>query len=174
MKLTRILAAIAFAALSCLASAKAIEAPLVNDKVLSYGAWSSNQLTPFFGKTQFSIATAGKYDITFDLTPAKGYENSSIASLQNALSSLTGGTLGESNFSNLGSSSYHHTFTMDLNPGKYSLYLAFTNQNPWSGMLKVSVAPTAAIPEPETYALMGLGIVAVMARRRQLKRKAQI
>ncbi|GGY13225.1 PEP-CTERM sorting domain-containing protein [Paludibacterium paludis] len=172
MKFVRIVAALILASVSCLSFAKATVVPILNAEIKSNGAWSSNQLTPYWKKTQFSVTTAGKYDISFDLTPKKGSENSLIASLQNTLSSLTGGVIGNLANANVGSSLYHQTFTVDLTPGKYSFYLAFTNATPWKGALNVSLTPTAAVPEPETYALMGLGMAAVLLRRRQTRKNA--
>ncbi len=61
------------------------------------------------------------------------------------------------------------SFMQDLTPGLYStVKLTFSN-NEAMGFDNFSV--TAAIPEPETYALMlaGLGLVGFMARRRKAK-----
>jgi hypothetical protein len=61
------------------------------------------------------------------------------------------------------------SFMQDLTPGLYStVKLTFSNDTAM-GFDNFSV--TAAIPEPETYALMlaGLGVVGFMARRRKAK-----
>ncbi len=61
------------------------------------------------------------------------------------------------------------SFVQDLTPGLYStVQMTFSNDTAM-GFDNFSV--TAAIPEPETYALMlaGLGLVGFMARRRKAK-----
>ncbi|GGY13230.1 PEP-CTERM sorting domain-containing protein [Paludibacterium paludis] len=168
MKLARALAVIAFLIAPALASAKLTVQPIVNESIKSWGAWSSAELFPFWSKTLFEVTHTGKYDITFDLTPKKGYESSAIDLLHNSITSLyTGGFASYTNF-DLGSSRYHRTFTLDLQPGIYSYYLAFTNQDLWKGTINVSAGlHTPAVPEPETYVLMGIGLSVILLRHRK-------
>jgi hypothetical protein len=69
---------------------------------------------------------------------------------------------------NAGWTHYSLVFTPLLSGTRYVRFSTWSNDN--QGMLLDNVSvTTAAVPEPETYAMMlaGLGIVGLMARRRR-------
>ncbi len=107
------------------------------------------------------------FDQSFDLTFTTWVTGS-----ENVDFTLTG-PFGSSSFSysfaSASGGSQAHAFT-NLDAGDYSFsFVSNVAENgAFSSKLVASIAPTAPVPEPQTYAMLlaGLGIVGVMARRR--------
>ncbi|MBV6323622.1 choice-of-anchor C family PEP-CTERM protein [Duganella violaceipulchra] len=63
----------------------------------------------------------------------------------------------------------NHTFNFTTTGGSQALVFSSVGGDGWSGAVLDNVSVTAAVPEPETYAMMlaGLGLVGFIARRRK-------
>ncbi|RFP18475.1 MULTISPECIES: choice-of-anchor C family PEP-CTERM protein [unclassified Duganella] len=63
----------------------------------------------------------------------------------------------------------NYTFNFTATSGSQALVFSSVGGDGWSGAVLDNVSVTAAVPEPETYAMMlaGLGLVGVIARRRK-------
>ena len=69
----------------------------------------------------------------------------------------------------MGATSYiHYSYNLTAASNSTTLMFSFVNPSSFTDLDDVSVtALTAPVPEPETWALMGLGLIAVAARRRR-------
>ncbi|XZG69578.1 PEP-CTERM sorting domain-containing protein [Chitinibacteraceae bacterium HSL-7] len=132
--------------------------------VENIGAWATNSLT--VADRQFDITAPGNYRFSFSLNGEQG--SADIASLAAMFTRFTmpGASIDfVANEFNVAANSFSKTFDFNVAaPGRYGFDLFFTNGGNWNGTLNYSVAP---VPEPETYALMGLGLAGLVAARRR-------
>lgn len=66
--------------------------------------------------------------------------------------------------------SYDASYTLNLPKGQYDFGLNLYGTSAWRGKYSFSLTAAPAVPEPETWALAGIGLVGVMLRRRFAKR----
>lgn len=135
-------------------------------------------------KVSFDDLTAGNYELSLSFTPSKT-DTAKFAAIADVLAetrphlSLKGG-----DYDLFGGKSFSDTIDFTVkNVADYTLLLGFVALGQgsswcapitgWSGKFEYSLdkIPAAPVPEPETYALMGLGLVAVAASRLRRNKK---
>ncbi|MBM3115152.1 PEP-CTERM sorting domain-containing protein [Jeongeupia naejangsanensis] len=135
---------------------------------LSHAAFSKTYdigAAPLSAQDTFTVT--GPSRLTFDLTPVSA--TGSLANLfaVNYQLAPIGQLLGlQQLIFNPGTRSYSGSFNLPT-AGTYSSFFAVTKDANWLGTLKLNVAP---VPEPETYALMGAGLLGVLLSRRRKQR----
>ncbi|BCL74663.1 hypothetical protein JHS3_03990 [Jeongeupia sp. HS-3] len=117
------------------------------------------------------FAVAGPSKLTFDLTPTSAIgELANLFAVNFQLSPVAGLLDLKSVVFNPGTRSYSGSFDLP-SAGTYSAFFAVNKSANWLGTLKLNVASVAApVPEPETYALMGAGLLGVLLSRRRKQR----
>ncbi len=148
----------------------AVAATLAFSAVASQAAVATYSRDFTFGQTglfafEQNLNIAGPSKLTFSLTPAADV-TADLANVFGVVARIAP-TVGRESVTQLvfnpGQKSYTGFF--DLNTaGTYSYFFTSAAVHNWTGNLNVAVAP---VPEPETYALMGLGLVGLLAARRR-------
>lgn len=162
MKLTHIAAAFALTIASAVSSAAILP-------VVSNGAWVNFDNISKTASRDFTITTPGTYIFNFSLTPTN-VSQPNLASLFGITWNFTSSNplniiSNIANSSNVASNTFSQSFQFQAkNPGLFRFDLMFTNFGTWNGALNTAVAP---VPEPETYALMGMGLLGLLAARRR-------
>lgn len=115
-------------------------------------------------------SSASSYTVTFDLAQRPGNHESVQVSLDGNI--LSGGVLTPAD-----SNASHYSYTVSgLTGGSHTLQFKGVNNTSASDstLFLNNVSVTAAVPEPETYAMMmaGLAMVGVVARRRKAQKAA--
>lgn len=130
----------------------------------SYNAISGNSIdmlgTPGPGiLSQSFSAAAGAYTLSFDLTHNPNSHGAGLDVF-----------VGGAHYSFDGSTPVtNHTVNFTSTGGMQALVFSSVGGDGYSGAVLDNVSVTAAVPEPETYAMMlaGLGLVGFIARRRK-------
>lgn len=134
--------------------------------IQSYGGFTSNTPTV----TQSFSSNASSYIVTFDLAQRPGNRESLQVTLDGQV--LSGGLLTPASSA---VSSYSYTVS-GLTGSNHTLQFKGVNNSGAydSSLFLDNVSVTAAVPEPETYAMLmaGLAMVGVVARRRKGKQAA--
>lgn len=133
--------------------------------IQSYNGFASN--TPTVSQTFTSSATA--YTVTFDLAQRPGNQESLQVSLDGQI--LSGGLLTPAGAS---LTSYSYTVTGLTGTSHTLQFKGVNNSGAYDSSLFLDNVNVAAVPEPETYAMMmaGLALVGVVARRRKAQKAA--
>ena len=162
MKLTHIAAAFALTLASAVSSAAVVP-------VVSNGAWVNFDNISKAASRDFTITTPGTYVFNFSLTPTNSSQPN-LASLYGVVWNFTSNNplniinIAAQN-SNVASNTFSQSFQFEAQkPGSFRFDLGFTNFGTWNGTLNTAVTP---VPEPKTYALMGMGLVGLLAARRR-------
>lgn len=177
MKLSHIAAAIALSATTALSQATAITIPpsvkTVNNSFVSLFDSTNTGVTSFHSTSSFIAGVTGLYKFTFNITGANNSKHivSHGATLKQMFHTGTNpnftsfpGFIYSYQDSNVSANSWTRTFTFNAIQGaQFEYSTVFTSQG-FNGNASATVAP---IPEPETYALMGLGLVGLLAARRR-------
>lgn len=156
MRFSNIAVAATFA-LAAVTSQAAVVHVFEKDTISKIGANSfSNWTSPF------TVSKAGDYLFKISVTPDS---NPGIATLADVLFSFQKGVVKVENkaFTLPGAYTNEYKFTV-TNPETFAYALGFTGLS--TGKVDISLV-TAPVPEPETYALMGLGLVGLLAARRR-------
>ncbi|TAK94604.1 MAG: PEP-CTERM sorting domain-containing protein [Aquabacterium sp.] len=131
----------------------------------SYGTYMER-----FGQTLSGLTVGQQYTVSWEAGNF-GYTYGSINYLgSNAISvQVDGVTVGSGAQLDLGSNWYKQslTFTAGAASQQLSFILASTTSKAYMSIDGVSVKATPAVPEPGTWALMGLGLFGVMAATRR-------
>lgn len=131
----------------------------------SYGSYMER-----FGQTLSGLTVGQQYTVSWEAGNF-GYTYGSINYLgSNAISvQVDGVTVGSGTQLDLGSNWYKQslTFTAGAASQQLSFILASTTSKAYMSIDGVSVKATQAVPEPGTWALMGLGLFGVMAATRR-------
>ncbi|AOY01882.1 PEP-CTERM sorting domain-containing protein [Jeongeupia sp. USM3] len=137
---------------------------------LSHAAFSKTYnvgVAPIAAADTFTVA--GPSTLTFELLPAN--LTGSLANLFAVSYQLApvGQLVGlQSLVFNQGTRSFSGSFNLPA-AGTYTSFFAVTKDANWVGKLNLNVVP---VPEPETYALMGAGLLGVLLSRRRKQRTA--
>ncbi|MYM39838.1 FxDxF family PEP-CTERM protein [Duganella qianjiadongensis] len=133
--------------------------------IQNYNGFTSN--TPTVSQTFSSSASA--YTVTFDLAQRPGNHESLQVSLDGQI--LSGGLLTPAGAS---LTSYSYTVTGLTGTSHTLQFKGVNNSGAYDSSLFLDNVNVAAVPEPETYAMMmaGLALVGVVARRRKAQKAA--
>jgi hypothetical protein len=125
----------------------------------------------------FKVTKTNKYDFSIDFGSVlnQGYLTWSV--VQNAYNAAAKPTATASvsmwldgvkldSFAN--KKTYENSLTLANLTGKHLLQFQTGTQNGYIGAGFFSIVPAVPVPEPETYALMGLGLISLLAARRRL------
>lgn len=131
----------------------------------SYGSYMER-----FGQTLSGLTVGQQYTVSWEAGNF-GYTYGNISYLgSNAISvQLDGVTVGAGSQLDLGSNWYKQslTFTAGAASQQLSFILASTTSKAYMSIDGVSVKATQPVPEPATWALMGLGLFGVIAAARR-------
>ncbi|WP_157271813.1 FxDxF family PEP-CTERM protein [Azohydromonas aeria] len=152
MKMRSLVLAGLMAAGAAASHAASFSISLSPDTPLSFGRSDITE-TSVMDEISFTGLGEGMYKLTASLFSTDGLSFGKVS-------------MGDKSFSSISAGNFSTAFFSGKHGGDWTLKLAGTGDGSASYTGLVSVA---AVPEPETYALMlaGLGLVGVIARRRQ-------
>ncbi|GGY13360.1 PEP-CTERM sorting domain-containing protein [Paludibacterium paludis] len=143
---------------ACRAAAAVIDTP-----VYANGQWQSYRLP----NQHVSLDRDGRYAVRFALTPDTARQ-ASFTFLTHGLWNVNDRRWETLTVEDAPSgNAYEKTFSVQLGKGDYDFGLDMYSTGTWSGTYRFSIDAAPAVPEPESVALMGMGLAALALRWRK-------